>query len=177
VNANVTALLVAVVGVTGTLLGTVLAQRLFMKNRKLELDSEHRQRLEERQREAERAGLEYRRDAYIRLNASARSFRHALKNATFGAVEGQSNDLELARDEFNRRYSEVQLIGPDKVLEVAHLASSELAAVYGRIKALETSTSSDELEEEDMRSELNRSVSIALQRLREAMRQDLGTAP
>jgi hypothetical protein len=175
-SANVTAFLAAVVGVIGTLLGTVLAQRLFMKNRKLELDSEHRQRLEERQSETERARLEYRRDAYIRLNASARSFRQALKNATFDTVDRLATDLELAREEFNRRYSEVQLIAPGKVLEEAHLTSSELAAVYGRLKALETSISADPQQAENIRSELNQSARTAVQRLREAMRQDLGTA-
>jgi len=132
--------------------------------------------LEERQVEVERAGLEYRRDTFIRFNASARGFRQALKNATFDHSDDTRTDLELARDEFNRCYSEVQLIAPGKVLEAAHLTSSELATAYGRLKALEAGVSTDTLEAESIRSELNESVRATIQRLREAMRQDLGTA-
>lgn len=177
-SASVTALLVAVVGVIGTLLAPIFAQRLFMKNRQLELQSARRQRLDERQVEAERIGYEQRKDAYIRFNASARNFRQALKNQTFDTTDDTQADLELARDEFNRCYSEVQLIAPDKVLEAAHLTSTELATVYGRIKALEASVSTIEaMEQESVRSQLNESVRAAIQRLREAMRQDLGTVP
>jgi hypothetical protein len=177
-SGNVTALLVAVVGVIGTLLAPVLAQRLFRKNRQLELDYEHRQRLEDREIEVERSGLQYRRDVYIRFNASARSFRQALKNRTFENTEERRAELELAREDFNHCYSEVQLVAPPTVLEAAHVASSELAMVYGRIKILlDPDGSTGDFDLEGVRSDLNGSVTDAIRSLRTVMRADLGTAP
>jgi hypothetical protein len=162
--------------VVGTLLAPIFAQRLFRKNRQLEIEADYRQRAQERQAGVEETALQYRRDVYIRLNGSARDFRSALKNCTYQKTSQAQDELDLARGKFSGSYSEAQLVGDAAVLAAAHLVSSELADIYGRIKAERSAMAAthDDEEQSNIRLQLNGSCRDAIRAMREVMRGDLG---
>ncbi len=106
-NASLTALLVAIVGVLGTLTATVLTQRYSMRAKQQEIEAQLRQaEMQLRQRSAElaeerwRVALKDRRDCCIALNTAARSFRRAIKNCLFEGLDKTGADLEQARQVF-----------------------------------------------------------------------------
>lgn len=176
-NSNVTALVVAVVGVAGTLFAALLTQRSYMRSKKLELSDQ------QKQREAEqlRVNLKERRDVYIGLNAAARGYRRAMKNYLFEYTDQTKADLDRAWQEFNHCYAEEQLIAHAEVLKVAHSASTELAEAFGRIKKFDAQRqrgvlagSGDQDEHEALIAMLDGSVAEVLRLLRRVMREDLG---
>jgi DNA-binding MarR family transcriptional regulator len=174
VSANTTAVVVAIVGVVGTLTSPVLSQRLYMRSRQQELDSQHQQRLEDRSYQKERSNFEDRRKSYVALNAAARSFRQALKNRIFEPTDTMDAELESARQKFGQRYSEAQLIAGQKVLDCAHSLSTRLAQTYGSVKKYTDSSIHEKSFQEEIHAELNGSVRDAIHALREVMRKDLG---
>jgi hypothetical protein len=178
-STDLTAVVVAVVGVAGTLSSPVLAQRLNMRSKQQELDSERQQRLDEREADRRQSNLRERREAYIGMNAAARAFRQALKNAVFDSSSDSIAELERARVAFAGRYAEGQLIAPDPVLEVAGSVSAELASVYGKVKRLSGLGSGivdPDIERQAILADLDGAVRGVIQRLRHVMRVDLGVA-
>jgi len=176
-NSNVTALVVAVVGVAGTLFAALLTQLSYTRAKRLELKDQRDQREEERQQ----ANVRERREAYIALNAAARIYRRSMKNLLYQEAESPV-ELERARREFDLRISEVQLIAHAGVVVAAHSASSRLADAFGRLKeytarlAVDTRSVGDDSERQELIDELDGPVAERLRELRRVMREDLGVA-
>lgn len=178
-NANVTALVVAIVGVTGTLLSAFLGQRYSMLGRQLELKHQREERHEERDERDRRANLTDRRDAYIVLNSAARAFRQSLKNYLFTADKDTATELERTRRDFLHRYAEAQLIAHDQVLNAAHQVSAELAETYGQLKKLDTARQEGrehDLDLEEIGKKLNTTDRAAIHLLQDVMRDDVGAS-
>jgi hypothetical protein len=173
VSTDVIALVVAVVGVGGTLTSSVLSQQLAMRARKQENEAQRQQRLDERDEERLRTAFKDRRDICIALNTSARDFRQALKNCLFEGLDEKGAELEQARQAFTRRYGEAQMILSETVLKSASTASGYLADAYGVLKKA-TAGPIDKDEREKLESYLDHAVRRALRDLREVMRLDLG---
>lgn len=146
------ALVVAVVGVVGTLGAALLTQSRADRLKRLELKAAaEQQRVERRHalavRVAERAEqrvrerIEMRRGCYITLNTAARHYLTAQVNLSY-ALRGQGDtptclqELEERRITFRAGYSEAQMIVPDAVLSEVGRASRWLNGGYGTLKRL-----------------------------------------
>jgi hypothetical protein len=174
----VLALVVAIVGVVGTLASALLTQTLSLRAKRLEIDEQRRQRLEQRDEESQRTEFKDRRDSCIALNMEGRRFRQALKNCLFEGVDKRGAELDEARQAYTSRYGEAQMILSDAVLKVAKVATGRLAEAYGKVKGSQQPGCppiglSDR---EKLERFLDREVASALRQLRQAMRSDLGVA-
>lgn len=175
-STEVLALVIAIVGVLGTLASALLTQTLSIRSKRLELGEQHRQRTEEREEERRRTEFKDRRDSCIALNMAARHFRQALKNCLFEGVDKRGVELEEARQAFTSRYGEAQMILSDTVLNVASTASGRLAEAYGKVKASQQPGASplEASEREELEKFLDHEVGSVLRQLRRTMRRDLG---
>jgi hypothetical protein len=177
-STEVLALVIAIVGVLGTLTSALLTQTLSLRAKRLEIDEQRRQRLEQRDEERERTEFKDRRDSCIALNMEGRRFRQALKNCLFEGVDKRGAELDEARQAFTSRYGEAQMILSDTVLNVAKAATGRLAEAYGKVKGSQQPGSPPfgPSDRKKLESFLDREVASALRQLRGTMRRDLGVA-
>jgi hypothetical protein len=175
-SADIIALIVAIVGVAGTLASALLTQLLSARAKHAELDDLRQQRLEERAEERRRVEYRDRRDSCAAVNMTARRFRQALKNFLFEGTHEKAHELEQARQEFTSRYGEAQMILPYTVLTEASAANGCLADAYGMVKAGRRPGEHRPEAAEMARIEnfIDETVGSALRQLRHAMRVDLG---
>ena len=174
-TAGMLALVVAIVGVVGTLASTLLTQMLSLRSKRLEADDQQQQRLEERVEERRRTEYRDRRDCCIAMNMAGRRFRQALKNCLFEGGE-KAGELEQARQEFTSRYGEAQMILSDAVLKAASAANGSLAEAYGKVKSSQQPGGRPlgVSEREKLENFLDKEVGSSLRHLRHTMRRDLG---
>ena len=135
VPVDTTTLLVAVLGVAGTLSSPVLGQRIASRARQQEFDLESQQRREEREAAQREAAFEERRAMYAALNTAARQYQQELtaylRAISSNSVTDESRaDLTKAREGFRELYSDAQMILPDRVLEQAMSVSASLGEAY-----------------------------------------------
>ncbi|MFE9632006.1 hypothetical protein [Streptomyces sp. NPDC006463] len=131
----VTAPLVAVVGVVGTLLSALLTQRAADRSRQRE-----RQRAEEvweRRSEAQELW-----SCYVALNTSGRHYLAALTDQLHALGDAAQaphvrQRLTGARDHHREVYAEAQMRLPELVLDHASAVSHGLGAVYGMVRRLD----------------------------------------
>lgn len=188
-SGDLTTLLVAVVGVIGTLGGALLTQNRADRMKRMELAQAAVQRLEDRQhadlrRETERAeareheAAAARRACFISLNTAARQYLTALTNHVHAllrgaAMEASGDWLEARRLAHRDSYAAAQMIVPSEVLHAASTVNRKLDTAYGKVKRIETSTadSTDLLHavQEDLSE-----VWVCLREMRRQMRLDLG---
>ncbi|MGP3980637.1 hypothetical protein [Streptomyces sp. KR80] len=109
-NTGVIALLVAVVGVAGTLLAPITTAWVGSRARRQEFELQQRADQATRRLEEAQQNLERRRDTYVALNSSARLYRmlmmedlHALRK---GAAPDANGDTDAARVEFQNTYAQ-----------------------------------------------------------------------
>jgi hypothetical protein len=179
VNADVTTLAVALVGVTGTLVAPMLTQRLALRARQQEIDDQRQQRLEAREAERLAAAQRDLRAAYLALNASIRAFRRTMLYHLRERTEQTRAEMEQARQAFDMRHAEGQLITTHAVMEAARAVSIKLNRVYERIRLLDASapdTAGAQRERAALRSELDGDIHEEIRNLRMAMRVELGVS-
>jgi ABC-type anion transport system duplicated permease subunit len=167
-NSNVTGLVVAIVGVAGTLSAALLTQFSSARTKKLELEDQH----EQREKDKIEANLEKRRAAYVKLNRTARAYRRALRTKLDNPASPRA-EVEQAQTKFENSHAEVQLIAHAKVMVAARRLSRMLHAVFHRVIESETT---DVHDLQALRDELsvNGRVAEEHRQLREFMREDLG---
>ncbi|MGW6391440.1 hypothetical protein ACWFR1_13255 [Streptomyces sp. NPDC055103] len=146
------ALVVAAVGVVGTLGAALLTQSRADRSKRLELGAAaEQQRVERRHAEAVRVAeraeqrlrerIEMRRGCYITLNTAARHYLTAQVNLSY-ALRGRGDtqtclqELEERRITFRAGYAEAQMIVPDAVLSEVGGASRWLNGGYGTLKRI-----------------------------------------
>lgn len=183
-------LLVAVVGVVGTLGAALLTQNRADRTKRLELQAAAEQRREERQHaeallQAEQAqarqreSLELRRKCYIDLNTASRQFLTAMTNYLHALrhnvdVDASLEQLETSRSAYRDSYSEAQMIAPRPVLHASSVAKARLNTAYGKIKQLGPSLSGCAAELQALEDELHQEVWPYVGEQKVAMRADLG---
>ncbi len=165
-----TALAVAIVGMAGTLTAPLLTQWLVMRARQQELRAEHERRAEERQQ----AAWKEHRDAYIALNAAFRVFRRAMRNHALDATDQTRAELEQARQAFDLRHAEGQLVTSDPVMDAARSASILLSEAYDRLRKLDGSAPSGGKALAALLADLDGHIHDEVRNLRTAMRAELG---
>lgn len=183
-------LVVAVVGVVGTLGAALLTQNRADRTKRLELEAAAEQRREERQHaEAllraeqaqvrQRESLELRRRCYVELNTASRqflttmnSYLHALRHD--GDADAALAELEASRAAYRDRYSEAQMIAPRPVLRACGVAKDRLNAAYGKIKQQAPALSGSAAGLQALEDELHQQVWPCVGAQKDAMRADLG---
>ncbi|MGW1841171.1 hypothetical protein [Streptomyces sp. NPDC001966] len=163
----ITAMITAVVGVLGTLLAPVFAQRLTA-----------RQRTEETRLADERRKFEERRTQYTAMNRASRQFHTLLKDALHRIRDGvyteqERNQLEEARLDHRDRYAEAQMIVPEPILQASRDLNQVLAGGDAVVKRLDRGVAHDGENVEQALEDL-KSADPRLDAMWRLMRQDLG---
>ncbi|MEU3461202.1 hypothetical protein ABZ721_14795 [Streptomyces sp. NPDC006733] len=127
----IAAMVTAVVGVLGTLLAPLIAQR-----------SAAAQRAQETVETDRRRTFEERRAAYTAMNRASRQFHTLLKDALHRLRDGVYTPedralVEETRRDYRDRYAEAQMIVPQRILEASRDLNSVLAAADAAAKRLD----------------------------------------
>ncbi|QGV78537.1 hypothetical protein [Streptomyces ficellus] len=183
-------LLIAVVGVAGTLGAALLTQNRADRTKRMELRAAAEQRREERDHalellrveradERQRESLERRRACYISLNTAARQYLTAMTSHLHALRRGEDSDaslenLEAARLSFRDCYAEAQMIAPDAVSRASGAAKSRLNAAYGTLREYGAAPADHAEELAGLEGEFHREVWPYVGEMKRAMRADLG---
>ncbi|MET9518254.1 hypothetical protein [Streptomyces sp. NPDC002994] len=189
-GANWVGLLIAMVGVGGTLGAALLTQNRADRTKHMELQAATEQRREERghaeellqaeqARQWQRESLERRRACYITLNTASRQYVTEMTNYLYALQRSQDVDtslknLEAGRLAFRESYAEAQMVLPDAVLRAASMAKKRLNAAYGKLRKYGGAPSTYAEELATLEGELNQEVWPYLGALKQSMRADLG---
>ncbi|MEJ8646225.1 hypothetical protein WKI68_43250 [Streptomyces sp. MS1.HAVA.3] len=141
-SSTVVPLVIAFLGIVGTLASGLMTQRLAEKAKSTEFEHSGRQRAEERQYETRRAVTEGVRTCYVMLNTASLDYHSELNNFWYALRAGRITDdlrsrLDDARREHRARYSEAQMRVPDEVLATADDVHRGLNRTYGVLKRLD----------------------------------------
>lgn len=186
-SADVTTVVVAVLGVVGTLSSPLLTQWVGNRAKRQEFELEAQRRQEDRHEDRRRSVLQERRAIYAQLNTAARQYEQAVYEylrviSEVAPTSEQRAELTEARESFRELYSDAQMIIPDKVLAAAMEVSAGLGEAYGKARRLEERLSgdgaADDPEEtiEAARAYCHGDVYGLIISLRRLMRQDLGVS-
>ncbi|WP_330320724.1 hypothetical protein OG927_23385 [Streptomyces clavifer] len=171
------AILIALIGVCGTLAATWLTQRSADRVKRRELEHAERQRRAEHEERSREAALEARRAGYVVLNTTARQYFTALRDRVHALRRGTwpepgRDEVEECRTAYLESYAEAQMIVPDPLLEVARRTNAALSSAYGMLKTKQSGTAG-EGEALDVIGARIDDARGPLHELREAMRRDL----
>src|SRR5689334_2662310 len=124
-DASVTALVIAIVGVIGTLSASIATQIMSAKARGDEFSLQRSHRQEDYAREQAEAVLAQKRSCYVSMMSSSRRYRVELMNYLFAIKRGSvvneaSMRLEDARLAFSVSFAEAQLTGSLPVREAVN---------------------------------------------------------
>ena len=141
-NAAVTALIVAIVGVVGTLLAPIVSQRLSARARREEFEMQRTQQQDDYRRQQQEKVLMTKRVCYITVISGARRYRLELMRYLFAVKESGVDDaardrLEEARLAFNTSLAESELTAAGPVREALNPIRKGLSDSYKAIKDLE----------------------------------------
>jgi hypothetical protein len=140
-SAAVTALVVAIVGVIGTLIAPIISQRLSALARREEFDQQRIQRQDEYEREQQEKALAMKRACYITVISGARRYRIELMRYLYAVKDGTLDNgaqtrLEEARLAFNTSLAETELTASPPVLEALDPIRRGLSESYSTIMNL-----------------------------------------
>jgi hypothetical protein len=172
--ADVTTLVVAAVGVAGTMGAPWLSARSQRADARDQEDRERGAR-EDKRRNRE---FENRRKFYAALNRSARSYRSAIRNYAWAVWRGDHTEDDLgevqrAREIYKEHYSEAQMVLPQPTLEVAEAVNSWLGHGYKLIRSLKD-CADPQGEVDEVLTWLRGPLKATVAVLRQALREDLG---
>lgn len=132
----------AVVGVTGTLIASVLSQRLTARVQSEQFARQQQVAEAQWLREQQVAELTRRREGYKNVNAAFRRYRTHLMNFLWtvhkGAVTAEARELvEEARRDHHSVFAEAQMVASSEVLAELNDMTKVLSETYRRIMCLE----------------------------------------
>ncbi|WP_328893988.1 hypothetical protein [Streptomyces sp. NBC_00236] len=168
----------AVVGVTGTLVASVLSQRLLGRVQSEQFDRQQLLAEAQWRREQEVVELSRRRDSYMQVNASFRRYRTHLMNFLWivhkETVTPDARELvEEARRDHHSVFAEAQLIASAAVLAELDEMSAALSEVYRRTMCLEEGNPDPDGSFDGIRADFTR-LWGQWERMRGVMRTDIG---
>jgi hypothetical protein len=137
-----TALVIAIVGVLGTLSASIVSQRLSARARHQELEQQRLDRIDEYAREQKEKVFTSKRNCYLGLSIATRRYRVELMNYLYSVDRGAVNEdaqsrLQEARFAFLASVSETQLAGSLSVLDALEPVIKGNARAYAAVKNLE----------------------------------------
>ncbi|MEE4490305.1 hypothetical protein [Streptomyces sp. BE230] len=176
-DAGVIALLVAAVGVAGTLLAPITTTWVGSRARLQEFELQQRAEQAKRRSEEAQQNLERRRETYVALNSATRRYRILMMEDVHALREGDPLDadgaIETARLEFQDIYAQAQMLIPDSVLGPCHDARVALAEARKGIAALHREAEVDQEAWRSVHADVMQ-VWDLIRLMQEAMREDLG---
>jgi hypothetical protein len=172
---DVTNVLVAIVGIAGTLAATVFTQ--FAATREKRLDAANQREI---RAEARRESVHTAKQAiYVELNDAARAYRTVghdyLVDKIRGREPGDLKPIEIERRRYRTVYSRAQMVLPDPALQVASVVNECLGYSYRALHDIATSPS-PLIAAEDLHRWYDGALSDAVKLLRQVLREDLGVA-
>jgi len=172
------ALLVAAIGMLGTLSSPIVAQRLSARTKREESDAQRQDALEGRDHARREALAREKKAAYVSFNAAARRYRIELMNCLHavgsGALdEAGRGELRDSRRAYSLGLAEMQIVASDSVMEVVEQVTSNLYGAYKAIKSLEDGAPEPGWSFEEIQDHLGRTWDYWAP-MRKAMRNDLG---
>ncbi|MGV4983296.1 hypothetical protein ACVB8X_01895 [Streptomyces sp. NRAIS4] len=171
-SADLTAVVVAAVGVAGTMGAPLLAQW----SRRRELAEEAERAESQRRQDRDERDLQRKRDLYAALNSSARAYRTAAFDYVLALKRGDSVDgsaLDAARSFYRDQYAQAQMVLPGRALQVASEVNRCLSLGYKLVKLLPNSAGSHEIWRQT-ETWFTTPLAEAVWLLRHALREDLG---
>ncbi|MDX3213966.1 hypothetical protein PV318_00105 [Streptomyces sp. ME02-6991-2B] len=170
------AIIVAVVGVAGTLVAPLTTASIGARARLQEFELQQRAEETARSHAQELAELERRRQAYIALNSSARLWRIRLMEDYHAFRSGQLPvaAADEARMAFQNDFAQAQMLVPDVVLEAANRVRIGLADARKRLERLRSGGATHAGEEGQGVYVYLLGQWDAITRMQGAMRKDLG---
>ncbi|MER5481896.1 hypothetical protein ABT024_01590 [Streptomyces sp. NPDC002812] len=144
-DSGLIALGAAVVGVAGTLLATVLSQRMLARVQAAQFEREQRVDRTRWQREQELAELARRRECYAAANAAYRRYRIGLMSFLWLVQRSQVTPeeratLEEVRNVHHTVFAEAQMIASAAVLAQLDIMTRGMAGAYARTMRLAEGT-------------------------------------
>jgi hypothetical protein len=180
VSAAVISLLVALVGVSGTLSATFVSQRAALKSKQLESADRSRERAEERAEAERRSMLEEKRVVYVELNASAHQLWIVAHDCIVDRNRGHDVDvaeLDSARTKFLELRARGQMILPDRGLKVVDEIYNSFGPAYRVARRRWVEVNEDAEAYEKFYSWVRGSLREAVTLLQDVLRDDLGVVP
>jgi hypothetical protein len=172
-------LIVAIVGVCGTLVSAGLSQVLSQRAKLQELEQAERIRAAQEREAEQRRRVDQLQSCYVQLNAQDRHYRdvmlayaYALKS---GSAEAEAAEVSSARREQRDARAEAQMIASDEVLEAEGRVNNRLTVAYRRLmEAAREADSTARRARLDQVIELLDAVIEKLGKVRTIMRAELG---
>ncbi len=180
-DSAVSQIVIAVLGVGGTLAAAVITQRGADRARARELEHTRRLQQDEREYASLQAQFEARRTCYAALSAGTRDLANAMAKVLHALEAGEvteelRSELDRARRDHRLRHAEAQMVLPDPVAETASTANRHLGAMYGLLMRLDQGTARQG-ESLDTAWESFDKLWDPLWKMRHVMRVDLGITP
>lgn len=170
------ALVVAVVGVAGTMGAPWLSQRVHQGEAREQAErDEHAREWERRDRAFER-----RRDLYAALNSTARVYRSVTRDVALSLRRGESvvhgglAGIDRAREAYRAQYAQAQMVLPQRALEVAEETIRCLGHGYELVRRLALASDPRQAAEPTLAWLRGLLSDAVLLLLRQALREDLG---
>ncbi|WP_143094516.1 hypothetical protein [Streptacidiphilus jiangxiensis] len=174
-------LIVAIVGVLGTLGSSVWTQRLGQQTKAREMAHEAERATIQHSREQEARQYNELRITCSNLNVRAREYRDAL-NELFFALRDRSVTAEIreevarSRREYRTTRGEAQMIIGDAVLDASSIVNRELGRAYGILMRMDRSQPPRRDDSLDEAERILQSVMVATNVMRQQMRNELGVS-
>ncbi|MEU9344465.1 hypothetical protein AB0D74_25035 [Streptomyces sp. NPDC048278] len=180
-SSSVSQILVAVLGIGGTLASALLTQRGANRARDRELRHARQLQADEREYATRRTQLEARRTCYAALNSGTRDLINVMTRLVHAlerdeVTEDLRSELDRSRRDHRLRHAEAQMVLPDAVMAAASTANRHFGDLYGLLLRLETGTARPGENVEAARESMDR-LWDSLWRMRHVMRVDLGITP
>ncbi|MCM1966197.1 hypothetical protein [Streptomyces sp. G1] len=177
-DSGLIALGAAVVGVAGTLLATVLSQRMLARVQAAQFEREQRVDRTRWQREQELAELARRRECYAAANAAYRRYRIGLMSFLWLVQRSQVTPeeratLEEVRNVHHTVFAEAQMIASAAVLAQLDIMTRGMAGAYARTMRLAEGTPHPDGSFEEIHTRLT-DLTQRADVMRAVMRADLG---
>jgi hypothetical protein len=173
-------MVIAVVGVCGTLASAIVTQLFSQRSRHQELEDAERRRLAERDTAEKQRNIDRLRSSYVQLNANDRNYRDAMLAYAYALKAGSPGEAEAAEVATARRAqrdvrAEAQMIVSEEVLDTEGRVNARLTRAYRSLHQIQRE--SDAAVREALLEEVIKlldGIIPLLSRARVTMRMDLG---
>ncbi|MFF7972234.1 hypothetical protein [Streptomyces sp. NPDC007905] len=129
--------IIAIVGVGGTLASAVITQILTQRAELQRLEREERIRLAEQRTADDQRRIDQLRNCYVQMNAHDRHYRDAMLTYAYalksGSAETDAAEVTSARRTQRDTRAEAQLIASDAVLDLESRVNAQLTIAYRRL--------------------------------------------
>ncbi|MFF9280809.1 hypothetical protein [Streptomyces griseosporeus] len=129
--------IIAIVGVGGTLASAVITQVLAQRTESQRADREERIRVAEQRASEDQRKIDRLRSCYVQLNAHDRYYRDAMLAYAYalksGPAEAEAAEMSSARRAQRDTRAEAQLVASDAVLQIESHVNAQLTVAYRRL--------------------------------------------